>query len=70
MGHLPLQDLLAMSEPLRRQDPLAEQINVPANPTHFWKYRLHLPIEELLEEVDFNHEIKKTVHQSGRIQVY
>ncbi|UPL48912.1 4-alpha-glucanotransferase [Hymenobacter sublimis] len=66
----PLQDLLAMSEPLRRQDPLAEQINVPANPTHFWKYRLHLPIEELLEEVDFNHEIKKTVHQSGRIQVY
>ncbi|MCA8833266.1 4-alpha-glucanotransferase [Hymenobacter pini] len=66
----PLQDLLAMDARLRRQDPLAEQINVPANPTHFWKYRFHIPLEDLRQEAGFNHEVQQLVNQSGRNQVY
>ena len=66
----PLQDLVALDPRLRRQDPLAEQINVPANPTHFWKYRFHIPLEDLREEAGFNAEVQEIVNQSGRNQVY
>ncbi|WP_345227037.1 4-alpha-glucanotransferase [Hymenobacter koreensis] len=62
----PLQDFLALDEKLRRQNPLDEQINVPSNPEHFWKYRFHLPLEELLGQSDFNKEIRDLVAQSGR----
>ncbi|WBA40973.1 4-alpha-glucanotransferase [Hymenobacter canadensis] len=62
----PLQDLLAMSPDLRRANPDDEQINVPANPTHFWKYRLHLPLEKLTQEADFNREVQALVQRSGR----
>ncbi|MBT9392066.1 4-alpha-glucanotransferase [Hymenobacter sp. NST-14] len=66
----PLQDLVALDARLRRQDPLAEQINVPSNPTHFWKYRFHIPLEDLREEAGFNADIRQLVDQSGRNQVY
>ncbi|AIZ62598.1 hypothetical protein PK28_00900 [Hymenobacter sp. DG25B] len=66
----PIQDLLAMDGKLRRQNPQDEQINVPANPQHFWKYRLHLPLEELLGAEDFNHTLHELVAQSGRDRVY
>ena len=63
---LPLQDLLAMDRNLRRANPQEEQINVPSNPTHFWKYRLHLPLEELVEAVGFNEPLRALVAASGR----
>ncbi|MBF9239244.1 4-alpha-glucanotransferase [Hymenobacter sp. BT683] len=62
----PLQDLLAMDTGLRRANPHDEQINVPSNPTHFWKYRLHLPLEELVEAVGFNEPLRALVEASGR----
>ncbi|HVG12628.1 MAG TPA: 4-alpha-glucanotransferase, partial [Flavisolibacter sp.] len=43
-----LQDLLGMSETLRRQDPNEERINIPADPAHYWRYRMHLTLEQLL----------------------
>lgn len=61
-----LQDLLGMSEKLRRQDPHSERINVPANSNHYWNYRMHLGLEELLKEKDFNHELKDYITNSGR----
>jgi 4-alpha-glucanotransferase len=66
----PLQDLLAMDNTLRRANPLDEQINVPANPTHFWKYRLHLNLEDLRQQATFNHELQQLVQASGRKQSY
>jgi hypothetical protein len=45
-----LQDLLGMSETLRRQDPHEERINIPADPNHYWKYRMHLSLEQLIKE--------------------
>ncbi|MGY3090754.1 4-alpha-glucanotransferase [Hymenobacter sp. UYAg731] len=62
----PLQDLLAIDSHLRRANPHEEQINVPSNPTHFWKYRLHLPLEELVEAVGFNEPLRTLVAASGR----
>ena len=63
---LPLQDLLAMDRHLRRANPHDEQINVPSNPTHFWKYRLHLPLEELVDAIGFNEPLRALVAASGR----
>jgi len=62
----PLQDLLAMDGHLRRANPHEEQINDPSNPEHFWKYRLHLPLEELVDAVGFNEPLRAIVKASGR----
>ena len=61
-----LQDLLGMSETLRRDNPHDERINIPANPKHYWRYRMHLFLEDLLKAKDFNQELKQYVHASGR----
>jgi 4-alpha-glucanotransferase len=61
-----LQDLLGMSENIRRENPNDERINVPANPKHYWKYRMHLFLEDLLKEKDFNEQLKEMLKTSGR----
>ena len=58
---LPLQDWLAIDEGLRLADPDAERINVPANPNHYWRYRMHLTVGELLEASDFNESVSELV---------
>ena len=62
----PLQDLLAVSGELRSTDTHNEQINVPADPRHYWKYRLHLFIEDLIDADDFNRTINLMIKNSGR----
>lgn len=61
-----LQDILGMSEQFRRENPHDERINVPANPKHYWRYRMHLTLEELVKEKGFNEELKGYVAHSGR----
>ncbi|MEO0896668.1 MAG: 4-alpha-glucanotransferase [Bacteroidota bacterium] len=63
---LPIQDLLAMDGELRRENPLEEQINVPANPTHYWRYRMHMSVDELLAANDFNQKLSNIISRSGR----
>ena len=63
---LSLQDWLSIDEKLRLPDANAERINIPANPRHYWRYRMHLTIEQLLKSDDFNETIKTLVKQSGR----
>ena len=55
---LPLQDWLAIDENVRLADPKAERINIPSNPRHFWKYRMHLTVEELLSNDEFNKHVR------------
>lgn len=62
----PIQDLVAMDEKLRFPDALAEQINEPSNPKHYWRFRFHLPIETLLDAEVLNIKIKSMVKESGR----
>lgn len=58
---LPLQDWLAIDETLRTENPDSERINIPANPNHYWRYRMHLQLEELLAAKSFNLAIKGLV---------
>jgi 4-alpha-glucanotransferase len=44
----------------------AERINIPANPRHYWRYRMHLNIEDLMEAIEFNTQITGMICQSGR----
>lgn len=61
-----LQDILGMSETLRRENPQEERINNPANPKHYWQYRMHISLEDLIKEKEFNEELKGYVMNSGR----
>ena len=61
-----LQDILGSSKILRRTDPNSERINVPADPKHYWNYRMHLTLENLIKETAFNEELKHDVLTSGR----
>jgi len=61
-----LQDLLGMDGALRRQNPNEERINVPANPQNYWRYRMHLTLEQLINSNEFNAELKNEIVQSGR----
>ena len=63
---LSLQDWLSIDERLRLPDQNAERINIPANPRHYWRYRMHLTIEQLLAADDYNEEIRTLIVQSGR----
>ncbi|RYY53283.1 MAG: 4-alpha-glucanotransferase [Chitinophagaceae bacterium] len=61
-----LQDLLGMSEHLRRQDPHQERINDPANPKHYWRYRMHLTLEDLIQQKAFADELQGYIENAGR----
>ena len=63
---LSLQDWMAIDEKLRLPDADAERINIPANPRHYWRYRMHLTIEQLMAADDFNDAIRTLISQSGR----
>ena len=63
---LSLQDWLSIDEKLRLPDANAERINIPANPRHYWRYRMHVTIEQLLQADGFNNEISTLIIQSGR----
>ncbi len=61
-----LQDLLGMNDLLRRENTDEERINQPADPNHYWKYRMHINLEQLLKENDFNKELKEYIINSRR----
>ena len=63
---IPLQDWLAMDKRLKRKDHNAERINVPAHATHYWRYRMHVTIEELLVADSLNEKIISLIRNSGR----
>ncbi|MBR1426260.1 MAG: 4-alpha-glucanotransferase [Paludibacteraceae bacterium] len=56
---LPLQDWFAIDGEVRLADAHAERINLPSNPRHFWNWRMHLSIEELLKKDAFNAHVRR-----------
>jgi len=62
-----LQDLLGMSEVIRRNDPREERINDPANPKHYWQYRLHLNLEDLINNQSFTSLVRQSITDAGRV---
>jgi 4-alpha-glucanotransferase len=63
---LPLQDWLAIDGELRYPKPEEERINVPAICPWYWRYRMHLSLENLLQQEAFNAKILTLVRESGR----
>lgn len=61
-----IQDLLAMDGALRRENPEDERINVPANPKHYWRYRMHLGLEDLQKADTFTDAVRTLVRESRR----
>jgi 4-alpha-glucanotransferase len=64
------QDLMGINAAKRRENPQEERINVPANPKHYWRYRMHLPLEDLLEDAAFNEEISGYMQSAGRASTH
>ncbi|MEO5715630.1 MAG: 4-alpha-glucanotransferase [Luteolibacter sp.] len=62
----PLQDLLAIDETLRNPDPESERINVPAIMPYYWRYRMHLDLDELTAAEGFNTRIGRLLQASHR----
>ena len=61
-----LQDWMAIDGKWRSPHVEEERINVPANPKHYWRYRMHLSIEELMKAESLNNKIKELVEMTGR----
>lgn len=61
-----LQDILGMDTALRREDPNSERINIPADPKHYWRYRMHITLECLLEQTGFTDLVRNYIKVNGR----
>ncbi len=55
---LQIQEILALNPRLRTEDPSDERINLPGTVSEDnWSYRIILPVEDLLQQEDFNQQI-------------
>lgn len=61
---LTLQDWLSVDESVRCADVESERINIPANPRHYWRYRMHLTIEQLMGCTALNSKIHELISSS------
>lgn len=62
----PLQDWMSVNEDIRHKHPSMERINVPANSDNYWRYRMHITLEELATSTKFNNEVTALIHLFGR----
>lgn len=63
---IPLQDWFATDETIKRKDADAERINVPSIPVYYWRYRMHITLEKLLQADSLNTKIVRLIEESGR----
>lgn len=63
---IPLQDWFAMDDSIKRKDCEAERINVPSDPHHYWRYRMHITLERLMQADSLNRKMVGLIQKSGR----
>ncbi len=63
---LPWQDWISTESRLWLKNPIEERINVPSDSKNFWSYRMHITLEELLADDQFNNKIKEMILNAGR----
>lgn len=63
----PIQEFLATDQRLANIEMDNERINNPAVFPHYWRYRMHLKLEDLKHESDFNKKIAYWIKDSGRL---
>ena len=56
---LPLQHWLSVDGDVRAQDPSSERINIPSVPKHYWRYRMHLTVEELMSNTKLTAKLQE-----------
>jgi 4-alpha-glucanotransferase len=61
-----LQDMFAIHDNMRISNPYDERINIPGDPKHYWRYRMHMTIEELIKNDNFNKDLQYCITSSGR----
>jgi len=63
----PLQDLFGLKqEYVRGRDPKLDRINVPSIPEHYWRFRIHIQMEDLLKDDNFALQIGHLLQMTGR----
>lgn len=65
MAIFTLQDLMATSAQYYDRPAAEETINDPANANHYWRYRMHVSIETLLEDAEFLSVLRGMVQGAG-----
>ena len=63
---IPMQDGFAMDDSVKRKDYEAERINIPSVSNHYWRYRMHITLEKLIEADSLNNKITELIKNSGR----
>ncbi len=63
---LSLQDWMSMDGQWRCPHAQSERINIPANPRHYWRWRMHLTLEQLQQADTLNDKIRTLIGQTGR----
>lgn len=63
----PIQEFFAADYELTNPNMDEERINNPAVFPHYWRYRMHINLERLMNKEDFNNKIASWVKDSNRI---
>eukprot|EP01114_Cavostelium_apophysatum_P001401 TRINITY_DN1120_c0_g1_i1.p1 TRINITY_DN1120_c0_g1~~TRINITY_DN1120_c0_g1_i1.p1 ORF type:complete len:903 (+),score=270.21 TRINITY_DN1120_c0_g1_i1:338-3046(+) len=64
---LPIQDLFGLNlKYFSGKDPKEERINVPAIAEHYWRYRMHVNVEDLLADTQFQGQISQLLRETRR----
>lgn len=61
-----IQDWLALSKKYHIGEALDEQINIPADSNHKWRYRIPCYIEDLLDDTSLNNKINELINKTKR----
>ena len=63
---LSFQDWLSIDGKLRNPNVQEERINVPANPRNYWRYRMHITLEQLMKAKALNNKICELIECTNR----
>ncbi len=63
---LPLQDWMAIDDRIKNPHIENERINVPSNPHHYWRYRMHITLEQLLQADEFIQKVMALINNADR----
>ena len=60
---LPLQDWLSIDGTIRNPEAASERINIPSVADHYWRYRMHITLEDLCKADSLNRKIQELANR-------
>ena len=61
-----LQDIFALSSRYNKRPAKEETINDPTNPRHYWRYRMHMTLEDLNKDIELQALLSGMVKEGDR----